>query len=97
MSALRGNSLHGRSLSEVTSALSRVREAALDRALDPKNVRKGDWRLLSRDQLFALLAEETRELRWAVEDKEPLDRILSEAGDVVWCVAMIVDKVAMVK
>lgn len=83
--------LIGRSLSVVTQALSRVRDAALERALDPKNVAKGDWRELSTTALLCIFDEEVREFWWAVEDREPLPRILSEAGDVVWTVAMICD------
>ena len=86
----RGTSLVGRSLDVVTGALDTVRKAALDRALDPRNVAKGSWRDLTRTDLCALLLEEVAELLTAVE-QEPWDRVLAEAGDVVWVVAMIVD------
>jgi hypothetical protein len=88
--APRGTSLVGRSLDVVTGALDTVRKAALDRALDPRNCAKGHWRDLTRTDLCALLLEEVAEMLTAVE-QEPWDRVLAEAGDVVWVVAMIVD------
>jgi NTP pyrophosphatase (non-canonical NTP hydrolase) len=88
---VRTSSLVGRSLSAVTSALSIVRDAALARALDPRNVAKGDWRAMTWPELRAKLEEETGELVASVEACEPIPRVLSEAGDVVWCVAMIAD------
>lgn len=92
--SLRGNAMT-RSLSAVTSALDRVRASALDRALDPRNAAKGPWRDMSRSELFDLLHGEVMELEAAVMDREPFARILSEAGDVVWVVAMIVDREAI--
>lgn len=89
---LRGNALRGRSLWVVTEALSRVREAALERALDPKNVAKGPWEDIDPIHLGEMLEDEVRELLWAIEHGEPLPRILSEAGDVAWVVAMVADK-----
>ena len=45
-------------------------------------------------ELRALLWEEVCELCEAVDRHEPTSRIVAEAGDVVWCVAMVVDAIA---
>ena len=89
--AIRGSSTGARPLSAITLALDAARNAALARALDPRNARKGDWHRMTDAQVKALLIEEVGELLAALED-EPLDRIASEAGDVVWSVAIALDR-----
>lgn len=88
---LRGSSTGSRPLSAITLALDAARNAALARALDPRNAQKGDWHRMTDTEVRALLIEELGELLAALEH-EPLDRIASEAGDVVWSVAIALDR-----
>ena len=87
---LRGNALRGRNLSHVTEILEVVRRSAVDRACDDRNVAKGEWR----DEPFAVLKDvligEVAELIDAAQNGT-MDEVVHEAGDVVWCVAMICD------
>jgi hypothetical protein len=89
---LRGSAIPPGRLSSASVALSRVRELGLQRALDPKNVAKGPWDGLEWQTLVDLLRAEVDELVEALESGD-LPSVEHEAGDVVWCVAMLVDRV----
>ena len=92
--AMRGRGPSERRLSDITTALDRVRSSALEAAY--RNESKPHWREESRETLALYLGEECGELMQALR-RGTLDDVIREAGDLVWAVAMIVDKVAMVK
>jgi NTP pyrophosphatase (non-canonical NTP hydrolase) len=85
---LRGRGPSERRLSDITTALDRVRSSALESAY--RNESKPHWREESRETLALYLGEECGELMQALR-RGTLDDVLREAGDLVWAVAMLVD------
>jgi NTP pyrophosphatase (non-canonical NTP hydrolase) len=84
----RGRGPSERRLSDITTALDRVRSSALESAY--RNESKPHWREESRETLALYLGEECGELMQALR-RGTLDDVLREAGDLVWAVAMLVD------
>jgi hypothetical protein len=86
---MRGRGPAERRLSDVSIAIDRVRSSALDAAY--RNEAKPHWRTESRETLALYLGEECGELFQALR-RGTLDDVVREAGDLVWAVAMLVDR-----
>ncbi len=87
--AMRGRGPEERNLSRVTAALEPLRDLAIARAMDPRNVAKGGWLGVPTWLLALKVAEEAGELAKAVA-QGTLAEVEHEAGDLVWSVAMLV-------